>query len=90
MTVYVDDMRAPYRGMIMCHMLADSTDELLAMADTIGVAGRWLQRPGHYTEHFDISLSKRALAVQGGALEITRAEAGRIILARRRLLMPGA
>jgi hypothetical protein len=24
MTVYVDDMRAPFRRMIMCHMTADT------------------------------------------------------------------
>lgn len=72
MTVYVDDMRAPYRGMIMCHMLADSTDELMAMADRIGVARRWVQYPGTAREHFDIAMAKRALAVKAGAVEIDR------------------
>lgn len=45
MTVYVDDVRHPFRRMVMSHMWADSLDELLAMADRIGVARRWLQQP---------------------------------------------
>lgn len=62
MTVYVDDMRAPFGRMLMCHMIADTEDELLAMADTIGVARKWYQG-----DHFDIALSKRALAIEAGA-----------------------
>jgi len=83
MTVYVDDMRAAYRGMKMCHMIADSTDELLEMADRIGVARRWLQATGTWQEHFDIALSKRSLAVEAGAVEVGRMELGRILRARR-------
>lgn len=71
MSVYVDDMRAPFGRMVMCHMTADSTEELLAMADKIGVARRWIQYPGTWKEHFDIALSKRALAVKAGAIEET-------------------
>ncbi|MEN6605894.1 MAG: DUF4031 domain-containing protein [Bryobacteraceae bacterium] len=71
MAVYVDDMQAPFGRMVMCHMSADSTDELLAMADRIGVARRWLQYPGTDREHFDICLSKRVLAVKAGAVETT-------------------
>lgn len=84
MSTYVDDMRAPYGRMVMCHMLADSTEELLAMADRIGVAQRWIQKQGTPLEHFDISLGKRALALKHGAVEISRREAGRLTLARAR------
>lgn len=70
MPVYVDDMRAPYGRLIMCHMVADTEEELLAMADKIGVARRWHQYPGADKSHFDICLSKRALAVAAGAMEI--------------------
>ncbi len=74
MAVYVDNMRAKFGRMVMCHMIADSTDELLSMADRIGVARRWLQKPGAYLEHFDICQSKRALAVEAGAIEVTMRE----------------
>jgi len=70
MAVYVDDMREPFRGMYMCHMLADSTDELLAMVDAIGVDRRHIQDAGTTREHFDISLGKRTRAVKNGAIEI--------------------
>jgi len=60
--VYVDNMRAIYGRMVMCHMVADTTAELLAMADTIGVARKWLQHAGTYREHFDIALSKPCLS----------------------------
>ena len=83
MTVYVDDMRARFGRLVMCHMVADSTDELLAMADRIGVARRWLQHAGTPKEHFDIALSKRALAVKAGAVEITLADTGRLLAHRR-------
>lgn len=70
MAVYVDDMRARFGRMTMCHMFADSDEELLAMADRIGVARRWHQYPGTIKSHFDICLAKRALAVSQGAAEI--------------------
>jgi hypothetical protein len=83
LAVYVDDMAAPFRGMVMCHMAADTTAELLDMADRIGMARKWLQYPGSYREHFDISLAMRALAVSAGAVEITRRELGRLIAAKK-------
>ncbi|WP_234775233.1 DUF4031 domain-containing protein [Paraburkholderia tropica] len=71
MTVYVDDMRAAYGRMVMCHMIADTDDELHAMAAAIGVARRWHQKTGTPRSHYDIALSKRAAAVMRGAVEIT-------------------
>lgn len=69
MTVYVDDVRHRYGRMVMCHMWADSLDELLAMADRIGVARRWLQEPPKASwVHFDVSLGKKALALAAGAV----------------------
>lgn len=84
MAVYVDDMRAPYGRMVMCHMLADTDDELHAMAARIGVARCWWQSPAKTSgSHYDIALSKRALAVAAGALEITWRQAGCMNMRRK-------
>lgn len=90
MSVYVDDMRAPFRRMIMCHLVADTSDELHAMADRIGVDLRWVQYPGTYKEHYDICLSMRAKAVRAGASEITWRECGIMVEKRDRTRPPVA
>ncbi|MEE2978053.1 MAG: DUF4031 domain-containing protein [Pseudomonadota bacterium] len=50
MTVYVDDMHLTDLGrfgrMRMCHMIADTTDELVSMARCIGVDPKWIQKAG--------------------------------------------
>lgn len=79
MSVYVDDMRAKYRRMIMCHMVGDTEQELHAMAVLIGVARKWYQG-----NHYDVCLSMRAKAVSLGAIEITQRELARMTLAKRR------
>lgn len=81
--VYVDDMRAPFGRMIMCHMIADTKKELLRMVDTIGVDRHWIQKEGQWDEHFDIALSKRKLAVKAGAKEIGLRELVMILRKRR-------
>ena len=83
MAVYVDDMRAKLGRMVMCHMLADSDDELHAMADRIGVARRWHQAPPKHDSHYDVALKARGLAVRFGAEEITWRQAGLMCLRRR-------
>lgn len=76
MTVYVDDKNARFRRMVMVHMLADSDDELHRMADTIGVSRRWWQSPEKTSgSHYDICLSKKALALRAGAVPITAKQA---------------
>lgn len=75
MAVYVDDMRARFGRMVMCHMAADTLSELLAAADRIGVSRKWLQQPPKASwVHFDIALSKRAIAIRHGAIECTARE----------------
>ena len=70
MPVYVDNQQNPYRGMKMCHMLADSTPELHAMADKLGLKRQWFQDNG--TPHYDICQAKRKLAISFGAIEADR------------------
>ena len=82
-TVYVDDMRATFGRMVMCHMIADSTEELLAMADAIGVPRRWIQNAGTIREHFDVCKAKRAAAIARGAIQITFRELAEKTRARK-------
>lgn len=79
MTVYVDDMRARFRDHIMCHMIADTEAELHEMAARIGIARRWYQG-----DHYDVTMDRRALAVEYGAREITWRQCSLMTVLRRR------
>ena len=69
MTVYVDDVRHRFGRMVMCHMWANTEEELHARADAIGIARRWCQRPPKASWlHYDISLGKKAEALKRGAV----------------------
>lgn len=70
MGVYVDNMHeypmGRFRRMKMSHMVADTEAELHEMAGKIGVARRWYQG-----DHYDVCKSKRARAIECGAVAIT-------------------
>lgn len=68
--VYVDDARNPLGRMLMCHMVADTLDELHGMAEAIGMKREWFQ-PKSWP-HYDVSLSRRQMAVSRGAVETTQ------------------
>lgn len=74
MVVYVDNYKGRFGRMTMCHMVADTLNELNTMADLIGIPRHHLQRDGHRVTHYDICMSKRTLAVKHGAVEITTRE----------------
>lgn len=78
MTVYVDDMRARLGRMIMCHMVADTEEELHKMADQIGVQRKWYQG-----DHYDISLGRKLSAIEAGAKVITRRQLACMVGNRR-------
>lgn len=84
MTVYVDPAVWPFGRMLMCHMIADSREELFEMVDKIGVRREWIQQPGTPDEHFDISKGKRALAIKHGAVPVDARQMLKLIKAKRR------
>jgi hypothetical protein len=98
MAVYIDNMYETGLGdfgrMKMSHMIADTTDELVAMAKRIGVKPKWIQYPGTYNEHFDVCLSMRCRAVCFGAIEIHWRDYARMVHERMEgkpmTLPPGA
>lgn len=87
MAVYVDQSIYRYGRMVMCHMLADTPEELHAMADQIGVARRWFQAPPKASfPHYDVCMSKRSIAVAHGAVECDRSQ---LVAAMRRIRASG-
>jgi hypothetical protein len=76
MSVYVGVPMWPYRSFIMCHMLADTEEELDEMAKKIGLRTSWKQPPtdSHDFSHYDIAKSKRNLAIKHGAIPLDTIE----------------
>ena len=78
--VYVDNMRIQYGNMVMCHMVADTEEELHTLAARLGLKREWFQPGNNSLPHYDISMSRRRMAVQLGAREITAMEIGKMNL----------
>lgn len=95
MPCWIDDMYKYPLGrfgrMRMSHLIADTEEELLEMVDKIGVDRKWIQHQklgkGHV--HFDISMTKRALAIEHGAIPITLRELSAKMSAWRKERLPG-
>lgn len=69
MSVYVDVLRDwGWRLGPSCHLIADSNEELHAFAARIGLRRSWFQTTRD--PHYDLTVSKRALAVELGAIEL--------------------
>lgn len=72
MTCYVDDCYFYiFSRNKMCHMMADTEDELDSMADRIGIGRIWKQNAGTRMVHYNICWSKRQKAIKAGAIEVT-------------------
>jgi len=78
MAVYVDNGRRKFRGMIMCHMLADTEIELHRMAERIGCRREWYQFNAS-TPHYDLPLFRRHEAIKAGAIVLDRKETAALI-----------
>lgn len=57
----------PRRAPLWCHMIADTEDELHAMAARLGLLRDWYQG-----NHYDLTPTKRGLAIQFGAVACNR------------------
>ncbi len=75
MSVYVDNLvwyeKSPLGARAWCHMIADTLDELHAMATQIGLNRAWLQGSPR-CPHYDLTAPRRAHAVVAGAIECDR------------------
>lgn len=78
MPVYVDAARHDFGRMKLGHMVADTPEELHNMAELLGLRREWYQRLASWP-HYDVSLSKRRLAIHHGAKTLTTRELGRKI-----------
>ena len=68
-----------------CHLLADTTEELIEFAKSIGLKERWIQHPGTPKEHFDI-MSQRKVnqAIRLGAEVLNRRDFVQKLVEKRR------
>ena len=72
--VYVDPLcNHGWRLGPSCHLFADTVDELHDFARRIGMRRSWFQ--GGRLPHYDLTASRRARAVECGAIELSRQEA---------------
>lgn len=82
-SVYVDTLPAGWgRWSGGAHMLANDLDALHAMADRLGLKRAWFQGDTTFA-HYDLTASKRKLAVAAGAVEIELGELPDDVLMRR-------
>ena len=89
MACYVDTVRSyPDAGLRFteyCHLLADTREELHAMADEVGMPRRFFQdHPWRW--HYDLPEPLRDKAVASGATEISMRQVAPLLRSRRQLL----
>lgn len=76
----------------MYHMLSDipgpeGARELRAFALKLGFRERWVQYPGSYREHFDVTeRDAQAILARGGVQLLSNRELGALLAAKRAFL----
>ncbi len=71
MTVYVDDAVHPWRGRRWAHLMADTLEELHAMAQRLDIPARAFQNKTSGA-HYDVPAELRERAIALGAMPISR------------------
>jgi hypothetical protein len=71
MAVYVDDAVHLWRGQRWAHLMADTLDELHAMAGRLGIPRRAFQNKTSGA-HYDVTVELRMGAIALGAVAISR------------------
>lgn len=72
MTIYVDSTQQ-YSSGPWCHMASDDLDELHRFAAKLRLRRAWFQDHA-VMPHYDLRPSKRLLAIERGAIEVSRYE----------------
>ena len=86
--VYIDDARNNFGRMKMCHMIADTSQELHEVAGKIGVNLKWIQKQNTAKEHYDVCLSKKKIAMEYyGVKEVNQRELVEVIRRKRAALL---
>ena len=81
MAVYVDTPLFAFKGMKMCHMVADTPAELDQMADKLKLNRSWKRY--NKLPHYDLSRSKREQAIAFVALPVDHGFMSKMIRAAR-------
>lgn len=80
MTAYVDDLAEHGwvlrgRRVASCHLIADTLTELHAIAAAAGCRRSWYQAPPKASmPHYDLTESRRQMAIEAGAVPLPRRE----------------
>ena len=89
MAVYVDKLcDYGWRHGPSCHLIADSVEELIQFAQSMGLRREWYQPKS--SPHFDLTADGRASAVRGGAVELNNRDFVRKIRELREMRKAGA
>lgn len=74
MSVYVDDMRKKVKlnrfPAYWSHLFADTSEELEFFARQLGLKPEWVQYPGTWKEHYDVTDTVRKKAIELGAIPV--------------------